>query len=181
MYHKQGTDLVNVDKELVRKQGTRVIQRDFSKIVDGKIRHDSDAISLAIMQIVLSDIRYSLKDKKVMTLALEAVLRKHKKTQNIKDKKLKKAEKNARKKNEKIVKKLRKEGKTEKEIIEKLSKTAIYRTMPDGERKEVEASEYLPESIRKFEFLGYFKKYEEGALTIDDTLIDTVVAEAHSL
>ena len=23
------------------------------------------------------------------------------------------------------------------------------------------------------EFLGYFKKYEEGALTIDDTLIDT--------
>ena len=31
------------------------------------------------------------------------------------------------------------------------------------------------------EFLGYFKKYEEGALTIDDTLIDTVVAEAHSL
>ena len=45
-----------------------------------------------------------------------------------------------------------------KEIIEKLSKTAIYRTMPDGERKEVEASEYLPESIRKFEFLGYFSK-----------------------
>ena len=85
MYHKQGTDLVNVDKELVRKQGTRVIQRDFSKIVDGKIRHDSDAISLAIMQIVLSDIRYSLKDKKVMTLALEAVLRKHKKIQNIKE------------------------------------------------------------------------------------------------
>ena len=29
------------------------------------------------------------------------------------------------------------EPKTEKEIIEKLSKTAIYRTMPDGERKEV--------------------------------------------
>ena len=116
MYHKQGTDLVNVDKDLVRKQGTKVIQRDFSKIVDGKIRHDSDAISLAIMQIVLSDIRYSLKDKKVMTLALEAVLRKHKKLQNIKDRKLKKAERNTRKKNDKLVRKLRKEGKTEKEI-----------------------------------------------------------------
>ena len=50
------------------------------------------------------------------------------------------------------------EPKTEKEIIEELSKTTIYRTMPDGERKEVEASEYLPESIRKFEFLGYFSK-----------------------
>ena len=31
------------------------------------------------------------------------------------------------------------------------------------------------------EFLGYFKKYKEGALAIDDALIDTVVAEAHSL
>jgi len=30
-------------------------------------------------------------------------------------------------------------------------------------------------------FLGYFKKYEEGALAIDDALIDSVVAEAHSL
>ena len=140
MYHKQGTDLVNVDKELVRKQGTRVIQRDFSKIVDGKIRHDSDAISLAIMQIVLSDIRYSLKDKKVMTLALEAVLRKHKKTQNIKDKKLKKAEKNARKKNEKIIKKLRKEGKTEKEIEDIVFKeiTTKEELISNIEKKEKE-------------------------------------------
>ena len=31
------------------------------------------------------------------------------------------------------------------------------------------------------EFLGYFKKYEEGALTINDELIDAVVTEAHSL
>ena len=140
MYHKQGTDLVNVDKELVRKQGTKVIQRDFSKIVDGKIRHDSDAISLAIMQIVLSDIRYSLKDKKVMTLALEAVLRKHKKTQNIKDKKLKKAEKNARKKNEKIIKKLRKEGKTEKEIEDIVFKeiTTKEELISNIEKKEKE-------------------------------------------
>ena len=31
------------------------------------------------------------------------------------------------------------------------------------------------------EFLGYFKKYDEGALTINDELIDVVVSEAHSL
>ena len=155
MYHKQGTDLVNVDKELVRKQGTRVIQRDFSKIVDGKIRHDSDAISLAIMQIVLSDIRYSLKDKKVMTLALEAVLRKHKKTQNIKDKKLKKAEKNARKKNEKIVKKLRKEGKTEKEIEdivfkEITTKEELISNIEEKERKKGKGDSYTSKFIEKY-------------------------------
>ena len=148
MYHKQGTDLVNVDKELVRKQGTKVIQRDFSKIVDGKIRHDSDAISLAIMQIVLSDIRYSLKDKKVMTLALEAVLRKHKKIQNIKDRKLKKAEKNTRKKNDKLVKKLRKEGKTEKEIQDIIfkeisTKEELINNIADEMREEIDASELI--------------------------------------
>mgnify|MGYP002874442556 CR=1 FL=1 len=155
MYHKQGTDLVNVDKELVRKQGTRVIQRDFSKIVDGKIRHDSDAISLAIMQIVLSDIRYSLKDKKVMTLALEAVLRKHKKIQNIKDRKLKKAEKNARKKNEKIVKKLRKEGKTEKEIEdivfkEITTKEELISNIEEKERKKGKGDSYTSRFIEKY-------------------------------
>lgn len=50
------------------------------------------------------------------------------------------------------------EPKPESEILEELSKTTIYRTMPDGERTQVKASEYLPESIKKFEFLGYFAK-----------------------
>jgi methyltransferase type 12 len=50
------------------------------------------------------------------------------------------------------------EPRTENEIIKELSKTTIYRTMPNGEKQEVKASEYLPESIRKFEFLGYFSK-----------------------
>lgn len=48
------------------------------------------------------------------------------------------------------------EPKPESEILEELSKTTIYRTMPDGERTQVQASEYLPESLKKFEFLGYF-------------------------
>ena len=50
------------------------------------------------------------------------------------------------------------EPRTENEIIKELSKTTIYRTMSNGEKQEVKASEYLPESIRKFEFLGYFSK-----------------------
>ena len=50
------------------------------------------------------------------------------------------------------------EPRTENEIIKELSKTTIYRTMPNGEKQEVKAYEYLPESIRKFEFLGYFSK-----------------------
>ena len=38
----------------------------------------------------------------------------------------------------------------ETQIIEELSKTTIYRTMVDGERTEVEASEYLPESLKNY-------------------------------
>ena len=48
--------------------------------------------------------------------------------------------------------------KPESEILKELSKTPIYRTTMDGEKTEIEASEYLPESIKKLEFIGYFTK-----------------------
>ena len=50
------------------------------------------------------------------------------------------------------------EPKPESEILKELSKTPIYRTTMDGEKTEIEASEYLPESIKKLEFIGYFTK-----------------------
>ena len=50
------------------------------------------------------------------------------------------------------------EPKTEEEAIKELSKTNIYRTMQDGERIQITANEYFPESIKKLEFLGYFAK-----------------------
>lgn len=116
MYHKKGTDLVNIDKEVVKKQGTKVIQKDFSKIVEGKIRHDSEAIALEIMRLVLADIRYGGSDKKLMTLALEAVLKEQRGMYLKREKQLKKAEKKANKKINKLRKKLRKQGLSEKEI-----------------------------------------------------------------
>ena len=48
--------------------------------------------------------------------------------------------------------------KTEEEAIKELEKASIYRTMPDGERVQITAAEYFPESIKKLEFLGYFAK-----------------------
>ena len=50
------------------------------------------------------------------------------------------------------------EPKPESEILKELSKTPIYRTTMDGKKTEIEASEYLPESIKKLEFIGYFTK-----------------------
>ena len=50
------------------------------------------------------------------------------------------------------------EPKTEEEAIKELSKTNIYRTMQNGERVQITAEEYFPESIKKLEFLGYFTK-----------------------
>jgi len=50
------------------------------------------------------------------------------------------------------------EPKTEEEAIKELEKTNIYRTMPNGERVQITAGEYFPESVKKLEFLGYFAK-----------------------
>ena len=50
------------------------------------------------------------------------------------------------------------EPKTEAEAIKELEKTNIYRTMPTGERIQITAKEYFPESIKKLENLGYFVK-----------------------
>ena len=48
------------------------------------------------------------------------------------------------------------EPKTEEEAIKELEN--IYRTMPNGERVQITAGEYFPESVKKLEFLGYFAK-----------------------
>lgn len=50
------------------------------------------------------------------------------------------------------------EPKTEKKAIKELSETTIYRILDDGKRIQITADEYFPESIKKFEYLGYFAK-----------------------
>ena len=50
------------------------------------------------------------------------------------------------------------EPKTKEQAIKELENTKIYRTMQNGERVQITAEEYFPESITKLEYLGYFAK-----------------------
>lgn len=61
-YNKEGSELVEYDKEKVKKTGIKLIARDLSCIDDEKIRHDSDKIARTIIEIVCDDLKY--KDRK---------------------------------------------------------------------------------------------------------------------
>ena len=61
-YNKAGSELVELDKEKVKKTGIKLISRDLSCIVDDKIRHDSEKIARTIIEIVCDDLKY--KDRK---------------------------------------------------------------------------------------------------------------------
>lgn len=61
-YNKEGSELVEYDKEKVKKAGIKLIARDLSCIEDEKIRHDSDKIARTIIEIVCDDLKY--KDRK---------------------------------------------------------------------------------------------------------------------
>ena len=61
-YNKEGSELVEYDKEKVKKTGIKLIARDLSCIEDEKIRHDSDKIARTIIEIVCDDLKY--KDRK---------------------------------------------------------------------------------------------------------------------
>ena len=93
MHHKKGSDVVEIDMQEIKKLGTRVIKRDLSKIIDGKIRHNSDTIALTLMEIVLTELKYSENSEILGTTVLESVLKKHRKNEKKKAKILQKAKK----------------------------------------------------------------------------------------
>lgn len=93
LHHKKGADVVEIDMQEIKKLGTRVIKRDLSKIIDGKIRHNSDTIALTLMEIVLTELKYSENSEILGTTVLESVLKKHRKNEKKKAKILQKAKK----------------------------------------------------------------------------------------
>lgn len=93
MYHKKGTDILTVDEDEVKKLGIKLLKQDLSKVENGKIRHDSNAIALTLMQIVLAEIKYADDSSKLQVTTLETVLKEHRKQQKQREKQLKRAKK----------------------------------------------------------------------------------------
>lgn len=90
LYHKKGAEVLYVDTDKLKELDIRIMKRDLSKVVGDKIRHDEDAIALALMEIIFSDLKYNEEHNDLKYAVLKEVLREQRKIQKRKDKNLKK-------------------------------------------------------------------------------------------
>ena len=86
-YNKEGSELVEYDKEKVKKTGIKLIARDLSCIDDEKIRHDSDKIARTIIEIVCDDLKYKYRKNDPEYLMISNKLKTEKKYKKRKPKK----------------------------------------------------------------------------------------------
>jgi len=62
LYEDEGQKVIKYEKSLIEKKGIRLLEGEFVTIVDGKIRHNHDLVSKAIME--LASRKIASKDKK---------------------------------------------------------------------------------------------------------------------
>lgn len=73
--NEEGSEVVEVDRFKVTSLGVRVIERNFSCIRDGEIRHDSDAIAAEIIKLICDELRFQDRTHDSEYLLLNSVYR----------------------------------------------------------------------------------------------------------
>ena len=73
--NENGSEVVEVDRFKVTGLGVRVIERNFSCIKDGEIRHDSDAIAAEIIKLICDELRFQDRTHDSEYLLLNSVYR----------------------------------------------------------------------------------------------------------
>ncbi len=56
--------MVLADKQKAKDMGVRLVQRDLSKVEGDSIRHDSDVIALAIIQLICDELKFDDMEKR---------------------------------------------------------------------------------------------------------------------
>ena len=74
-YNKEGSDVVEIDKEKVLKFDVKTIQKDMSCIKNNKIRHNSDIIASTIMELVCDELRFKDLQNDTEYLLINSVLK----------------------------------------------------------------------------------------------------------
>lgn len=99
-YNKKGSDLVEQDLKKVSGKGMTIIQKDMSTIKQDVIRHDSDAIATAVIELICEDLKYKDKQNETQYVLLNSKLKTQKKkerqhihTKKVERKKIRKEEK----------------------------------------------------------------------------------------
>ena len=79
-YNKYGSDIVDQDFAKVKQKGIVVIPRNLSCIENEHIRHDSDLVSAAIIELVCNELRFKDKQNEMKFMVLDNKLKREKKT-----------------------------------------------------------------------------------------------------
>lgn len=99
MYNRKGADVVEQDIQRVKELGVKLIERNLSQVVDDSIRHNTEAVAEAVIELICDDLRFKDEQNDPKYVMLNAKLREEKKINKAKRKKnqnskLKKKEKN---------------------------------------------------------------------------------------
>lgn len=77
-YNKQGQDLVEQDLQKCREKGVKLLQGNLSTIIDDTIRHSSNAVAEAIVQIICDDLKFKDKQNDPQYVMLNSRLKEQK-------------------------------------------------------------------------------------------------------
>lgn len=75
-YNKEGSELVEQDVSNVKSLGIKLIQRNLSIIENETIRHNSDAIATAIIQLICDDLKFNDMQNNAQFLMLDTKIKK---------------------------------------------------------------------------------------------------------
>lgn len=75
-YNKEGCELVEQDVSNVKGLGIKLIQRNLSIIENGAIRHNSDAIATAIVQLICDDLKFNDMQNNAQFMMLDTRIKK---------------------------------------------------------------------------------------------------------
>ena len=89
-YNKDGFDLLDLDIKRANQYNVKVIQRNFSTILDGKVRHNPDAIAEVIIEMVCNELKFHDMQNNTQYLLLQSVLKDQRKAIEKEQAKLKK-------------------------------------------------------------------------------------------
>ena len=110
-YNKEGAEVVEQDKSKVKQMGIKLIQRNLSQVVDGKIRHNPDVLATAIIELICDDLRFNDMENDEQFLLLNSKIKETKREIKARERKNKKiakrrakAKKNGKKQSKFLVK-----------------------------------------------------------------------------
>ena len=89
-YNKDGADVVEVDNSKLTSKGPKIIQKNMSYIINGKIRHNPDAMAINIINLICNELVFKDKKSETEYILLNSVLKEQKKQEKRRQKLMKK-------------------------------------------------------------------------------------------